>query len=124
MITSRDTGRWIIPKGWSMPGKSCHRAAEIEAWEEAGVEGHVEQEALGSYTYLKQVTKKKPITANVLVHSLQVSRVASHYPEAGQRKRKWMSPKKAAAIVREPALKELILTFEAERCLNEEVSPW
>lgn len=39
LITSRDTGRWVLPKGWPMRGRSMAQAALIEAWEEAGVEG-------------------------------------------------------------------------------------
>lgn len=124
LITSRDTGRWIIPKGWSMPGKSLYRSAEIEAWEEAGVKGQVDKEALGSYIYPKQIEKNKAIAASVKVYALYVRHLASRYPEVGQRRRKWMSPKKAAAAVREPALKKLILAFGAKRQFNGEVSPW
>src|SRR3546814_3720198 len=39
LITSRDTGRWIIPKGWPMEGRSGPSAAQQEAFEEAGVLG-------------------------------------------------------------------------------------
>jgi 8-oxo-dGTP pyrophosphatase MutT (NUDIX family) len=37
IITSRGTGRWILPKGWPMDNKADSEAALIEAWEEAGV---------------------------------------------------------------------------------------
>lgn len=36
LITSRDSGRWIIPKGWPMKKKEPHEAAAVEAWQEAG----------------------------------------------------------------------------------------
>lgn len=53
LITSRGTGRWIIPRGWPMRKKKPHEAAEIEAWEEAGVRGRVRKTPVGRYTYLK-----------------------------------------------------------------------
>jgi 8-oxo-dGTP pyrophosphatase MutT (NUDIX family) len=41
VISSRGTGRWIVPKGWPMDGKTPADAALQEAWEEAGVIGKV-----------------------------------------------------------------------------------
>ena len=46
LVTSRDTGRWVIPKGWPMDGKSASAAAAREAWEEAGVKGTVRPESI------------------------------------------------------------------------------
>jgi hypothetical protein len=51
--SSRETGRWIVPKGWPMKKKKSHEAAAIEAWEEAGVKGAVHKTAVVRYTYLK-----------------------------------------------------------------------
>jgi 8-oxo-dGTP pyrophosphatase MutT (NUDIX family) len=53
LVTSRDTGRWVIPKGWPMKSKSRRAAAAIEALEEAGVEGEVGRQPLGAYIYDK-----------------------------------------------------------------------
>src|SRR5262249_33662947 len=39
LVTSRETRRWIIPKGWPKRGKSPYRSAAREAFEEAGVIG-------------------------------------------------------------------------------------
>jgi hypothetical protein len=39
LVTSRNTRRWIIPKGWPQSGTPPHRAAAREAFEEAGVVG-------------------------------------------------------------------------------------
>src|SRR5262245_27803842 len=55
VVTSRETRRWIIPKGWPMKGKEPHKAAAIEAWEEAGVRGKPNKKSVGSYTYLKDL---------------------------------------------------------------------
>ena len=41
LVSSRDTGRWIIPKGWPMDRETPAAAAAMEAWEEAGVRGRV-----------------------------------------------------------------------------------
>lgn len=36
LITSRGTGRWVLPKGWLDGGENVAQAAAREAWEEAG----------------------------------------------------------------------------------------
>ena len=53
LVTSRDTGRWVLPKGWPMAGKTAEAAAAREAWEEAGVEGLVQAQSIGRYCYDK-----------------------------------------------------------------------
>ena len=54
LVTSRETRRWIVPKGWPWPEVSDHEAAAAEAWEEAGVRGRILADGLGTYTYDKQ----------------------------------------------------------------------
>ena len=49
LITTRKTGRWVIPKGNIGKGHNARQAAEREAHEEAGVRGDVEKVPLGSY---------------------------------------------------------------------------
>jgi 8-oxo-dGTP pyrophosphatase MutT (NUDIX family) len=53
LVTSRGTRRWIIPKGWPQRGMPAHRAAALEAFEEAGVVGKVSKKTVGSYWYDK-----------------------------------------------------------------------
>ncbi len=53
LITSRGTGRWIIPKGWPMKGRKPPKAAAREAFEEAGLRGEIGGKAVGSFTYEK-----------------------------------------------------------------------
>ena len=53
LITSRERGRWIIPKGWPEEGYSRAQSALIEAWEEAGVRGDLSEEVFGQFRYLK-----------------------------------------------------------------------
>lgn len=111
LITSRGTGRWIIPKGWPMTGRSAAGAALREAWEEAGVEGEAEPEPVGFYGYDKRQGRGLSVPIRVQVHLIRVDRLADDFPEAGQRKRAWFSPAEAAGLVGETGLASLLRDF-------------
>ncbi|MDO5643258.1 MAG: NUDIX hydrolase [Paracoccus sp. (in: a-proteobacteria)] len=111
LITSRGTGRWIIPKGWPMSGLSAAGAALREAWEEAGVEGKADETPLGHYHYDKQEGGGLNIPINVQVHLVRVSALADDFPEARDRKRAWFTPAEAAPLVAEPELQDLLRGF-------------
>ncbi|MFN3207721.1 MAG: NUDIX hydrolase [Roseovarius sp.] len=110
LITSRGTGRWIVPKGWPMEGKKAADAALQEAWEEAGVahgariEGHV-----GSYAYDKHLDGGYDAPVEVEVFRVRVSELADIYPEHDERTRRWVSPADAAQMVQEPGLQAILL---------------
>lgn len=108
LITSRDTRRWVLPKGWPMPGRSGAETAVLEAWEEAGVVGAITGPAVGSYIYNKVLSPGRALPCRVEVHPMKVERLAQHFPEKGQRQRKWMTAKKAAKAVAEPELAALL----------------
>lgn len=108
LITSRDTGRWILPKGWQMPALSGAETALTEAWEEAGVLGTLAGPPLGSYLYGKVLVPGRAHSCRVEVHPVKVERLSPDYPEREQRRRKWMSAKKAAKAVDEPELAALL----------------
>ncbi|MDO6520863.1 NUDIX hydrolase [Shimia thalassica] len=109
LVSSRDTGRWIIPKGWPIDGKDAHEAAMQEAWEEAGVKkGDVSDQVLGSYDYDKELKSGLPVRVETLVYPIRVKRLMDDYPEAHERRRKWVTPAEAANMVNEPQLKELL----------------
>lgn len=112
MITSRDTGRWVIPKGWPMGEMDPPRAAAREAWEEAGVEGKVGTQVLGLYSYTKRMHKGDDLPCVVAVFPLKVKALRDKFPERHERTRKWFTPKKAASKVHEPELAELLLHFD------------
>ena len=112
LITSRGTGRWIIPKGWPMPGETPADAAAQEAWEEAGVRGKTFDQCLGLYSYLKRQDSKRSLPCLVMVYPVKAKKLASRFPEAGQRRRKWFSLKKASKLVSEPELAQLIRSFD------------
>jgi len=115
LVSSLDTGRWIIPKGWPMDGMTPWEAAAQEAWEEAGARGRVYSDVLGLYSYSKWLDEELSLPVMVAVFGLEVSRFDTAFPEAGRRKRKWLSPKKAAARVDEPELKQIIRNFDTSR---------
>lgn len=108
LITSRGTGRWIVPKGWPMAGKTLAQAASQEAWEEAGVRGQVEECHIGTYLYDKVQDQGFAIPVEVRVYPLTVEKLAKDFPEADQRKREWFPPAEAAELVDETGLKTLL----------------
>lgn len=114
LVTSRDTGRWIIPKGWPIDGRSPEDVAMVEAWEEAGVTGRAAAEPLGSFTYTKLRPNGEGIPCAVQVFALRVERLERRYPERSERRRKWFTPEKAARKVAEPGLRALLLGFAGE----------
>ena len=111
LVTSRDTGRWIVPKGWPMSGRSAFEAAAREAWEEAGVEGAIATDPMGEYDYRKALKSGAELPVRVELFPLRVAREADAFPEAAQRRRRWFVPHKAARRVAEPGLGALILRF-------------
>jgi 8-oxo-dGTP pyrophosphatase MutT (NUDIX family) len=113
LITSRETRRWVIPKGWPMKGKAPHTAAAIEARQEAGVLGKVEKTALGAYSYIKWLHNGAPLACTVDVFPLKVARQRKRWREQGQRVLHWFSALEAADLVDEPSLRDLILVFAA-----------
>ncbi|MEZ2129450.1 MULTISPECIES: NUDIX hydrolase [unclassified Sinorhizobium] len=121
LMTSRDTGRWVIPKGWPMSGKLAHEVAAREAFEEAGVRGVAEAELLGSYSYRKMLRDGLSVPCKVQVYPLEVLEMVKHFKEKGERTLEWVSCEEAAKRVNEPELKELILTFQ--RCMAERLQP-
>ena len=113
LITSRDTGRWVIPKGWPVEGLGAAEGAAREAWEEAGVEGAADPLPVGNFDYGKVLAGQAVAPCTVQVFALRVRRLAESYPERGQRRRKWFGLRKAAGKVQEPGLRRLILGFGA-----------
>lgn len=111
LITSRGTGRWIIPKGWPMAGRSLPGAAAQEAWEEAGVQGRIGHEEIGHYLYEKDQDSGFAVPVEVRVFPLHVRRTEVKFPEADARKRRWFAPTEAARMVAEPGLKQILLAL-------------
>lgn len=108
LITSRDTGRWVVPRGNPIAGKSPPESAAQEALEEAGIVGEVEAEAMGHYSYEKRRRLGLAIPAVVHLFLMRVAEEQDDWPEKSQRERRWFPAEEAAAAVHEADLARLI----------------
>lgn len=108
LITSRDTGRWVIPKGWEVAGLTPAQSAAREAWEEAGVKGEIDDTGLGLFRYDKVLPVPPVLSCQVQVFALRVRTLSDRFPERKQRRRKWFDAQKAARKVNEPELRGLL----------------
>lgn len=113
LITSRRNKRWIVPKGWPMDGETPMDAAATEAFEEAGVRGKVHGRPVGVFSYTR-IHSNDELPCIAVVYPLMVKKVLRTWPERKERDRKWLSRKKAAALVDEVELKQIILKFRPE----------
>ena len=111
VITSRETRRWVIPKGWPMKDRTPAEAAAQEAYEEAGVIGEPDPKPVGSYGYGKRLRAGAVHDVTVIVYALEVFVEQLAFPEQGQREKLWTTPAEAAERVDEPELKALIQGF-------------
>lgn len=110
MVTSRGRGRWVLPKGHIEEGQSPQEAALCEAFEEAGVTGHVADTKIGTYSYTK-LDKLEDHSYVVKVYPMEVSKLAEDWPEKSVRNRTWMDFPSAANAVEEPELRILLNDF-------------
>jgi 8-oxo-dGTP pyrophosphatase MutT (NUDIX family) len=115
IVSSRDTGRWIIPKGWPIDGMTPADSAAHEVWEEAGARGRVYDTCLGLYSYNKWLDEDLSLPVIVAVFALEVEKLDDSYPEVEERSRKWVSLKKAAERVEEPELKAIFEAFTLDQ---------
>ena len=117
LISSRETRRWVIPKGWPIRVLRPREVAAREALEEAGVVGTiVGKHSIGSYYYGKRLPNNREVLSCVKVYLLSVDRQLDDWLEKEQRECRWMTPQQAARIVQEGGLAELILAaFPAVR---------
>jgi len=108
MVTSRDSGRWVMPKGWLMNGKKPWQAAKIEALEEAGPVGFISVRPIGDYHYMKRLGRGKKLRCRETVYPMMVDKLKSRWKERKERKRHWFSLNKAAKLVNEDDLTALL----------------
>lgn len=110
LVTSRETRRWVIPKGWPIDGLTPAECAAQEAFEEAGVRGPT-SESLGRFSYDKWLKDGSVRRLAVEVYPLEVAEELAEWPEATQRERRWVEAPGAADLVDEPELAEIIRRF-------------
>lgn len=108
LVTTRDSGRWILPKGWPVRGRSLAGSAAQEAWEEAGVRGVVGRAPLGRHVDFKHFGEGFGQQVQVVVFAIRQVELDAIYPEVGQRQRRWFSLEEAAGRVDDPALADLL----------------
>jgi 8-oxo-dGTP pyrophosphatase MutT (NUDIX family) len=113
LITSRETGRWVIPKGWPKKGLAPHALAAREAFEEAGLRGEIGHEPIGRYDYAKRLRDGRTVSCEVEVFPLSVAGQDEDWPEKGQRATRWFTPAEAATMVEESGLNALLLKLVA-----------
>lgn len=109
LVTSLDTGRWVLPKGWVERGETARDAARREAIEEAGLTGTLDREPLGCYSYLKLRPRRGDATCQVAVYLLRDVIENPVWPEKLQRRRAWFPIEEAATLVDEADLSALLL---------------
>ena len=112
LITSRETGRWIVPKGWPQKGRAPHDVASREAYEEAGLVGRVRKRPIGTYRYTKRLRLESTVMCKVSVFPLHVEKELEDYPEKADRQRCWLTPDEAATRVEERGLSKLLLSCD------------
>jgi 8-oxo-dGTP pyrophosphatase MutT (NUDIX family) len=110
LATSRETKRWVIPKGWPMKGLKPHKAAAREAFEETGAVGRPAKDAIGTYVYWKRL-KDSFVLCRVKVFPLRVEHLEETWSEQDERERRWFPQGEAAARVEEPGLRALVAGF-------------
>lgn len=111
LVTNRASKRnrqWILPKGNPVAGLALHRAAEQEAWEEAGAKGHARPQAIGRYRHVLPSSHFFSRTVEVHIFRIDEPHLTKNYPEAHERKRRWVSLHKAAGLVRQPELARIL----------------
>jgi 8-oxo-dGTP pyrophosphatase MutT (NUDIX family) len=111
LVSSRETKRWIIPKGWPMSGRSGGAAAAIEALEEAGLIGVVSEAPIGHYFYAKRFSAGAQQLCRVEVFSLRVVRQRDNWLEKGERVTRWFAAEEAITAISDPELGDLIAEF-------------
>lgn len=108
LITSLETGRWIIPKGWRTAGLAPHLDAAKEAFEEAGLLGAADPEPFGEFVYDKRMSGGFVLPCSVSVHLMYVEGQADSWPERAKRTWIWLSSREASRRVCNPSLQRLI----------------
>ena len=109
LVTSRETRRWVVPKGWLEKGVTAADQAAREAFEEAGIRGRIAKAPIGRYTYPKRLPDGTDLTCEVEVYTLEIDRLLHAWPEEAERERRWFTLAEAAEAVQEPGLAALML---------------
>jgi len=108
LVTSRERGRWVLPKGWMKKRLTGAQLAALEAYEEAGLVGKVTRRSIGSYNYHKRMGDGSIVACDVDVFPMRVAELLDDWPERAERQRRWFTLSEAADAVEEPDLAQLL----------------
>ena len=114
LVTSRERGRWLCPKGWIVDGRTAADSAAQEAFEEAGVFGDVSLEPFGSYSYDKIMRDQSTIDCRVTMFGLRVRGTLLQWREREARKRRWCGLSEAIGLVSDAGLGDLLRRVQGE----------
>lgn len=115
LISSREKARWLLPKGWPIKGKTPVQAAMREAFEEAGVFGHLDSRPIGAYDYVKTLQDGSHAVCSVVLFGLEVRGTLVHWPERAERKRRWHDLTEAMEVVSDSGLKGIFKSLHRDR---------
>ncbi len=113
LVTSRETNRWILPKGWGEKGLTGAQVAAKEAFEEAGIRGVINGVPVGTYRYTKRLRRNSTVECEVEVYPLTVDKLVANWPERAQRRREWFTLAQAALVIDDGELVPLLLKLAA-----------
>ena len=111
LVTSRETKRWILPKGRPEKKQRACCVAAQEAYEEAGVAGNVSLKSIGGFASSKRLNSGEIIPTWVRVYLLEVTQELEDWPESHERQRKWVPLDQASIATDEPILAEFLTAF-------------
>ena len=110
LISSSKNRHWVIPKGIHEPGLSAQESAAKEAFEEAGIEGIVAAESLGSYSQVKWGAE---CTVEVFLMCV-VRELDNKDWQESHRRRVWLSAGEARKKIKHQALVEFFKKAEQQ----------
>lgn len=117
LLTSRETRRWVLPKGWPKTGLSAAETAAEEAWEESGARLEGAGAHVGRYCYRKRLRGGVPVNTEVDVFAFRALSLDDDFPERDERERLWVAPEDAARLVDEPELSDILSAFRPDAAL-------
>lgn len=102
LVRTRGSGRWTFPKGGAEPGLTHAQAAALEAFEEAGVHGRIEEASFASYVRHKPgVSRKSSAAKGAMVNAYLCEVTQLEAPPEFDRNPTWFAPEKAKQSLRE-----------------------
>lgn len=110
LVTSRQRGRWIFPKGRIAKGMEPWESAKREAYDEAGVEGEIATRSIGSYRAWKTRGMRR-FVIEVEMFPLRVESQDEKWLETGERYRHWVTLAEAKRLITDKRIVELVRAF-------------